>query len=301
MVIGGSSAHAAATRRCAEPKHGRLGRASGRCLQRIRVVLAYRERLLREGLRQLLQDAPDLDVCEEATTPRELLHAMVHAAPDVVLCDLRLLAAEPTVSVAHLALLRPAAPILLLADTCERTVVSRTLWEGARGYLLTTSSGSDLCKAIRALSAGEVWVGRQIVRWLLEDGPRQAWEPTPGVSREAPTRLSRREAEVAHHAVLGYSNQAIATQLFISEKTVKSHLASVFKKLGVPNRLHLALHLLGQGTLDTASGATPIALRHLRPNVCTRLPLHRFVSWQVCPAVTSPEGSYCQDSAISPY
>lgn len=236
------------TSHCVQSKDTRRGGLA--MSARIRVVLAYRERLLREGLRQLLQETPDLEVCEEATTPQELLHAMTHAAPDVLLCDLRLLVAEPAVSVGHLALLSPTTPILLLADTCERTVVSRTLWEGARGYLLTTSSSADLYKAIRALSAGEAWVGRKIVQWLLEDRPHLAWRPTPSVSAEAPTRLSRREAEVTRYAVLGYSNQAIATQLFISDKTVKSHLASVFKKLGVQNRLHLALHLLGQDTLD---------------------------------------------------
>lgn len=224
---------------------------------RIQIALAYRERLLREGLRQLLQGAPDLEVCGEPTTPEELLHAMVHAVPDVVLCDLRLLTAEPTLSLAHLTLLRPAIPILLLADTYDRAVVSRTIWEGAKGYFLTSSSGSDLCKAIRALSAGEVWVGRQIVRWLLEDGPSQARAPTSGVAAKAPDRLSRREAEVAQYAALGRSNKAIAAQLFISEKTVKSHLASVFKKLGVQNRLHLALHLLGEGTHSAGWGASP--------------------------------------------
>lgn len=222
---------------------------------RIQIILAYREQLLRAGLRQLLEQADDLQVCEEAATPHELLHVLTQTRPDVVLCDLRLLVAEPAVNVAQLALRCPATPILLLADTYERALVSRTLWEGARGYLLTTSSGTDLYTAIRALSSGDVWVGSQIVRWLLEDWPRLTQQPMADVSLTPSAHLSPREIEVARYAALGYSNQAIATQLFISDKTVKSHLASVFKKLGVQSRIHLALHFLRQGPLSTVSGA----------------------------------------------
>src|SRR3989304_5362939 len=123
----------------------------------------------------------------------------------------------------------------------------KALREGARGYLQKNVSSGELLKAIRAVHAGEAWIERGVMGHLLEELPRQ--ENRVNKKSQSAQLLSQREAEVARFVAEGLSNKEVADRLLISEKTVQSHLVSIFRKLHLRHRLQLALYTLERDSI----------------------------------------------------
>lgn len=208
---------------------------------RIRVAIADDHTLLREGLIQLLQREKDLDVVGEGSSGEDILEIVQKTPVDVLLLDLVMPESD---SLRILPLIRqkaPATKVLILADNFDQRLIFPVLQQGAKGFILKNVPSTELWKAIRMVHAGEVWIGRGVVRYLLENF-------VSGSAKHRPQRkaqgglLSQREVEVARLVAVGCSNRDIADRLTISEKTVKTHLANIFKKLHLRNRLDLALH-----------------------------------------------------------
>jgi len=137
--------------------------------------------------------------------------------------------------------------VLILTGYFDQELVFRSLWEGAKGYLQKSVSSAELLKAIRAVHAGEAWIERGVMGHLLEELPRQ--ENRVSKRGQSAQLLSQREAEIARFVAAGLSNKEVADRLFISEKTVKSHLVSIFKKLHLRHRLQLALYTLERDSI----------------------------------------------------
>lgn len=211
----------------------------------VRILIADDHRMFRESLRNLLELEPDFTVVGEAGDGRTAV-AQTHALkPDVLLLDL----AMPSMSglEALEALTRAAAEtrIILLTGAIDKREIVQALQLGARGLVLKESATALLLTAIRAVMTDQYWVGRESVSDLLHALRSQSVAKPATAPNDF--GLTERERQIIEAVVAACSNKEIATKLAITEKTVKHHLTNIFDKVGVSNRLELALFALHHG------------------------------------------------------
>ncbi len=201
----------------------------------IRVVLADDHALVRQGIRELLSDQPEFDVVAEAGTGNEAVQAALETHPDVVVMDIHMPSGDGLWATAELTRELPGSRILILTVSTEDEHLRESLRRGATGYVLKSSPSDSLFQAIREVARGETTVpGAMAGRILVNLDP-----PEPrGAGHEA--GLSGREVDVLRLLSHGATNREIAESLEISENTVKAHLKSVLRKLGVGNRVEAA-------------------------------------------------------------
>jgi DNA-binding NarL/FixJ family response regulator len=206
----------------------------------IRIVIADDHPLVRDGLRQLFELQPGFVVVGEAADGIEAVGRTQELKPDVLLLDLAMPRMNGLEVLKELAELNKDVRTVLLTAAIEREETVQALRLGARGVVLKESATEMLYKCVRAVMAGEFWVGHERIDDLMRT-LRQI-ERAPG--REVPpaSRLTPREYEVIAAIVEGASNKDIGRELGLSEQTVKNHLSNIFDKLGVSTRLELALY-----------------------------------------------------------
>ncbi len=212
----------------------------------IRVLLADDHALVRQGIRELLSSQADFLVVGEAATGNEAVQAVMDTRPDVVLMDIHMPSGDGLWATTEIAREVPTSRVLILTVSTEDDHLRESLRRGAAGYVLKTSPSDSLFQAIREVARGETTVpGAMASRILATMG--QA--PSRGAGHEA--GLSTREQDVLRLLSNGATNREIAESLGISENTVKAHLKSVLRKLGVSNRVEAAgwalRHLEGAG------------------------------------------------------
>lgn len=202
----------------------------------MRIVLADDHPVVRAGIRALLECEPEFEVVADASTPAEAVRAAAEHAPDVVLMDLQFGAQPAVESAAGVRLLNGAdatreiralsnpPAVLVLTNYDTDGDILGAVEAGASGYLLKDAPPEELVAAIRAAAAGESALAPAIAGRLLAR------------LRAPQESLSAREAEVLTLVAQGKSNTKIATELVISEATVKTHLAHIYTKLGVSSR-----------------------------------------------------------------
>ncbi len=220
---------------------------------RIRIVTADDHPIFRDGLRRLLESEPGFEVVGEAGTGMEALRLTTHLKPDVLLVDLALGDMSGLDVIRGLSESGSDAKSILLTASADRAQMVEALTLGARGIVLKESATELLYKSIRCVQNGEYWLGRDRFSDVLAALRRSA---APGEALPAST-LTRRELQVVAAIVAGASNRDISAQLGMSEQTVKNHLSSIFDKVGVSNRLELALYAIHH---KLASGADRRAL-----------------------------------------
>lgn len=206
----------------------------------IRLVAIDDHTLFREGLRRLLEAEPEFEVVAEAGSGQQGIDEVMRHAPDVTLLDLAL-PDMPGLDVLR-RLGRAASPtrVVLLTAAAGRQEMLEALVAGARGLVLKESATALLYKCIRSVAAGEYWFGRDRMPDLVE-ALRRLGVPKPPQPADT---LTRREIQIVAAIVDGATNRDIADLLGVSEQTVKNHLSHIFDKLGVSNRLELALFAL---------------------------------------------------------
>jgi DNA-binding NarL/FixJ family response regulator len=219
----------------------------------ISVLIADDQDLVREGLRMLLEAEPDLTVAGEAGTGSQALTQARLLDPDVILMDVRMPQMDGIEATTRLVQAGSRARILMLTTFNLDEYVYHALKAGASGFLLKDASREQLVGALRVVAAGETFVGPAITRRLIEDFCRG---PAPNATAaSAAGRLSERELGVVRLVAQGLSNAEIAAQLYLSEATVKSHIARILAKLGLRDRVQIAVHAYENGIVRPGQSA----------------------------------------------
>lgn len=213
----------------------------------MKLLLVDDHTLVRKGLAQLLQMCIESVEVTEAGDADEAISHLERSAFDVALVDIRMPGRDGIELLREIRPRWPKVPVIIVTNFDDPEYVKAAMAEGAAGYLLKDSTPADLAKAIEVVvsGAGNVLSGR-VVRNLFDESQASAGRDGNG-HRPSGAGLTRREADVLELLSAGNSNRDISRSLFLSEKTVKAHLASVFRKLGVTNRTQAAMMAISMG------------------------------------------------------
>jgi two-component system response regulator DegU len=213
---------------------------------KIRIVIADDHKLFREMLRLALRPEKRIKIVGEAATGRQAIDAINNFKPDIALLEIILPEMEGIEVLPVIREKSPETKVLMLAAHKDEAKIFKALKAGAKGYVSKDASVSDLIKAIQTVHKGELWVERkQMARFFDREAVHN---PTrEGQLAKKKGVLTAREKEVLSLLSTGRTNKEIAKALFISEKTVKSHLNSIFRKLKVSHRLQAILHAINRG------------------------------------------------------
>lgn len=206
----------------------------------IRVLLVDDHAVVRQGLKMFLSLDPELAVVGEAANGAEAIEKARSLAPDVILMDLLMPVMDGITAIREIRREMPDIEILALTSVLEDASVVGAVRAGAIGYLLKDTQADALCRAIKAAAQGQVQLSPQAAERLMKElQAPPATEP-----------LTERETEVLELIAQGFSNKEIAQRLSIGEKTVKTHVGSIFGKLGVRSRTQAALYAWQSGLVS---------------------------------------------------
>ena len=217
--------------------------------ERIRVLIADDHHVVRGGIRALLETEDDIDVIDEAADGVETVLKTRSLNPDVILMDLMMPRKTGIEAIEEIKQEDPDARILVLTSYSDDEKVFAAIKAGALGYLLKETSTQELLQAIHDVYRGESSLHPAIARKLIRELNRPSNLPP------ADEPLTEREIEVLIFVARGYTNQDIANALFISERTVRTHVSNILGKLHLANRTQAALYALKEGltNLEEAS------------------------------------------------
>ena len=234
-----------------EPEDADTGRS-------VRVVLVDDEALIRAGLRMLLDAEDGIEVVGEASDGQAGVTLVAELQPDVVVMDVRMprvdgveatrILTSPDYRDEH----GPAPGILILTTFSDDTAVRDAVRAGAAGFLLKSAAPAVLPEAVRSLAKGDGWLDPTVTRSLLNELASRA-EPSLPTSAEI-EQLTRREREVLAAMANGRSNSQIATDMFLSEATVKTHVHRIFLKLGITDRAQAVSVAFRTGLVRASQG-----------------------------------------------
>lgn len=216
----------------------------------IRVVLADDQEMIRTGLRMILNAQPDIEVVAEAPDGREAVALARRLRPDVCLFDIRMPGLDGIEATRQLAgpdVAEPLAVVVITTFDLDDYVYG-ALKAGARGFLLKDAGPELLVQAIKAAASGDALIAPSVTARLLATFSK-ARAPAPRAQPIEP--LTAREEGVLLAVARGRTNAEIAGELFISLSTVKTHLASLMNKLGVRNRVEIAMWAHETGRMGT--------------------------------------------------
>ena len=216
----------------------------------IRLLIADDHPIFRDGLRKLLEAEPGLRVVGEAADGDAAVKLARELKPDILLLDLAMPRVPGLEALRELAGSKMPVRTILLTAAIERNQIVEALQLGARGVVLKESATELLLKSIRSVMAGQYWVGRESVTDLIRT-LRDLMPPRGEEARPRTFGLTPRELEMISAIVAGYTNKDIAQKFSISEQTVKHHLTNIFDKLGLSNRLELALFAVNHRLVET--------------------------------------------------
>jgi DNA-binding NarL/FixJ family response regulator len=208
-----------------------------------RIVVADRNVITRVGLRSILERNPGMAVIAEATTYDAALDAVDEHGPDVLIIDLDL--GDDTTKgfklVEAISDRYPATKILVLANTLSEMIVVEALRRGANGYLCKDEVKADeLGKGVKAVQEGETVLGKGVGKLVAH---------SLGSTRHSAEHLTDRELDVIKLVAKGFSNKQIASQMYVTESTVKFHLQNASKKLGTHRRAEIVHRAMAAGLL----------------------------------------------------
>lgn len=225
-----------------------------------KVVIADDHTLFREGIKRMLSLEKDILVVGEASRGDEVAKLVERTKPDVLLLDLKMPKGDIVQTLLEVKDINPATKILVLTAFSEDENILNAAKGGARGYVLKGIDFPTLLRAIKTVQGGGLWIDKELpAADVFEEIAQDQIEiDDRGHAREdneTIKTLTRRELEILRLVAEGLTNEEIGKKIFISEKTVKTHLTNIFDKLKVNNRFKAALLIMGRSNLEASSTA----------------------------------------------
>jgi len=213
------------------------------------VVLADDHPIVRDGLKKLLVLEDDIAVVGEASDGREVLDVVQRTAPDVVILDLRMPNMDGLSALENLQQLEKRPRVIILTASEDKNEFVQAMKLGCSGIVLKQTAPELIVKSIRKVHAGEIWLDSHTTAAVMRQfaAPGEVLGVHPATRNRERSPLSQREREIVNLVAQGYKNREMAEKMFISEQTVKNHLHNIFDKLGVSDRLELALYAIHKG------------------------------------------------------
>ena len=217
----------------------------------IKVLLVDDQAMVRAGLRMILDSEPDIEVCCECDEGEKAAAAVALHHPDVILMDIRMPGMDGLAATREVLAADPDAKVVILTTFDLDEYVYGALKAGASGFLLKSADGDTLVDAVRVVAGGEALLAPEVTRRVIEQFARAERAAGTGAehvpTEEAIGDLSDREVEVLQLMARGLSNQEIATELFLSSTTVKTHVSHILTKLGVRDRVQAVVEAYDSG------------------------------------------------------
>ena len=214
----------------------------------IRVLIADGHPIVLEGLRSVLGHQPTLQVVGEASDGMEAIEKTVSLDPDVVLMDLKLPRVDGLTVLRSIQARAGRSKVILFSSSENKEEFVEAMKLGCSGIVSKDSSITLIEKSIQKVFAGEIWLDSNttaaVIRQFASPSDFPAVHAGNGKTTRERAQLSQREREIIILIAQGYKNKEIAEKMFITEQTVKNHLHNVFDKLGVSDRLELALYAI---------------------------------------------------------
>jgi DNA-binding NarL/FixJ family response regulator len=214
----------------------------------IRLLLVDDQRLMRDGLRILLELESDFEVVGEAENGAQALEAYRQLSPDLILMDIRMPVMDGVETTRRLRETDPNAKVIILTTFDDNEYVFEGLRAGALGYLLKDVSGDELADAIRKVAAGGSMIEPSVARKVVAEFARLA-PATPEAKEDLIEPLSDREIEILKLVSQGLTNKEIANKLFLAEGTVKNYVTSILQKINTRDRTQAAIRAREFGLL----------------------------------------------------
>ncbi len=216
---------------------------------KIRIVVADDHPIFRDGLCRLLALEPDFEVVALAQDGRQVLELLQQYEPDILLLDLKMPGLDGLATLQKLQSSRHKTRVIVLTASDDKNEFVQAMKLGTSGIVLKQSATDLLIKSIRKVNAGEIWLDSHTTAAVMRQfatGADEVLSGTPSSSSRERERslLSQREREIVALVAQGFKNKEMAEKMFISEQTVKNHLHNIFDKLGVSDRLELALYAI---------------------------------------------------------
>ena len=211
----------------------------------IPVLITDDHGLMRAGLRSLLEDDPEIEVIGEAADAEELMLAVGRARPEIVLLDIGLPGIDGIEATRRLKEQYPEIQVLILTVYEDESLLREAIKAGAAGYIVKRAAEDELINAVHAVSDGHMYLHPAITRLLVKD-----LYPTTQTHKGKHATLTHRELEVMQYIIRGFTNRQTAEILSISVRTVEGHRASLFRKLGIKNRVELLEYAESHGLVD---------------------------------------------------
>jgi len=209
----------------------------------IKIFLVDDHRIMREGLRRLIEKESDLKVVAEAADGRTAVRLAREVSPDVVIMDIAMPGFNGVEATNQILSEDPNVKILALSMHSDEHFVTGMLQAGASGYLLKDCAAEELCRAIRALVANETHLSPKVASIVIEDYRRGLSESRPAKGKQ----LTSREREVLQLVAEGDTSKRIAGQLYVSRKTVEAHRQKIMGKLSIKSVAGLTKYAIQKG------------------------------------------------------
>jgi DNA-binding NarL/FixJ family response regulator len=217
---------------------------------KIRIVVADDHPIFRDGLCKLLALEEDFEVVAQAQDGRQVLDVLQQHDPDILLLDLKMPGLDGLATLQRLQVNKGKTRVIVLTASDDKNEFVQAMKLGTSGIVLKQTATDMLIKSIRKVHAGEIWLDSHTTAAVIRQFVANDEVPTPPTAPVAAPRdrerspLSQREREIVALVAQGFKNKEMAEKMFISEQTVKNHLHNIFDKLGVSDRLELALYAI---------------------------------------------------------
>lgn len=231
----------------------------------IRVGLVDDQAMVRVGLKMILESEGDIEVCCEAANGEDAVALAAVHSPDVILMDIRMPGMDGLAATTEVLKANSASRVVILTTFDDDEYLYGALRAGASGFLLKSADGDTLVNAVRIVAAGEALLAPEVTRRVIEQFARGTREEASRAAADAAAAsdhdrvvghtpspeaigdLSDREVEVLQLLARGLSNQEIASELFVSNTTVKTHVSHILTKLGVRDRVQAVVEAYDSG------------------------------------------------------